>query len=125
MAECPRCEQPVAEGATSCSCGWKARAKREPKTEKPRPIVHCAHETCDLPAICRVKARTGWAAFCEPHYVRYHDDLARKSCTEKGLDKQPNESSAEYRARMLAYMREHAKLRTFDDATRLEDEWAA
>jgi CO/xanthine dehydrogenase Mo-binding subunit len=125
MAECPRCDEPLNFGATACRCGWKARAKREPRQEKPREIVHCAHETCDVPAICRIKTATGWANFCLPHYDRYHEAEALKGLAAKGLDQKPGETKAEHVARMRDWFSAHAKLKSFDDATKLEDEWAA
>lgn len=111
---CPKCRDILQVDARACQCGWTAREPEKAKNE--RPVVHCAHETCDVPARCRVKTPTGWADFCEPHYLRFHDDQARARCKERGLLKRPDESSTEYRKRMMAYMREHAKPKTFNDA---------
>lgn len=124
MAECPRCDEPLNLGATACRCGWKARAKRDPKSEQPRERVHCAHETCETPAICRVKTVTGWANFCEPHYVMHHDTISRKRCTELGLDQRIDETKADWRRRLLAWVRACAKPKRFEDAVMLEDQWA-
>jgi hypothetical protein len=94
MAECPRCSQPISQ----------------------REIVQCAHEVCSVPAVCRVKTLTGWANFCLPHYERYHCDLAHEGLESKGLERLPDETKAEHTARLRAWFRAHAKLKTFDDA---------
>lgn len=101
--------------------------RRATSTDAPeeRPRVPCAHETCSLPARCRVQTITGWANFCEPHYVRYHDDLARKRFTELGLDRKLNETAAEHKARVMAHIKGRVKPKTFADADTLEDEWAS
>ena len=31
--------------------------------------VPCAHEGCNVPALCRVWTPTGWANLCVPHYA--------------------------------------------------------
>lgn len=122
MASCPRCDNPlIRDDATSCACGWRERGRRESKKDAPRPFVHCAHETCDIPAKCRVKTPTGWADFCEPHYVRFHDDQARKRCAEAGLLKRSDEGSGDYRKRMMAYVRENARLKRFTDASPMSE----
>lgn len=108
---CPKCRDILSIDARACQCGWAAKEPEKPKSE--RPIVHCAHETCDVPARCRVQTPTGWANFCEPHYLRFHDDQARARCAEKGLLKRPDESSVQYRQRMMAYIRERAKPKSF------------
>ena len=38
---------------------------------EPRPVVVCAHMGCTVPALVRVKTETGWANFCEDHYVQH------------------------------------------------------
>ncbi len=111
---CPKCRETLALDARACECGWTLRKAETAKAE--RPAVHCAHDACDVPAICRIQTATGWANFCEPHYVRYHDEQARKRNAEKGLDQQPDETRDEWIARMRAYVRSHAKLKRFADA---------
>lgn len=85
----------------------------------------CAHETCDLSAICKVKTKTGWANFCEPHYVMHFDNEARKRFTELGLDRGANETREDHRKRVMAHIRAKFKPKSFADATKAEDEWAA
>jgi hypothetical protein len=80
------------------------------------PHIECAHTTCTLAAKVKVLTLTGWAKFCLPHYERYHDDLARKRFTELDLDCWQDETKAEWRKRVFAYIRKNMKPKTFEDA---------
>lgn len=121
MAECPRCSQPLHERATWCGCGWKSRTKKDVETEAARPIVHCAYDTCDIPAICKVKTPTGLANFCLPHYERYHEDRSHEALEIRGLGRLADETKAEHMARLRKWFREHDKLKTFADAEKKEE----
>lgn len=101
-------------------------AKKSIPTMQAPPTDHarCAHETCDVPAMVRLQLPTGWANLCEPHYVMHFDGIARLRCAELGLNQGPNESKKEWLARCMAYIKSNAKLKTFDDAVRAEDEWS-
>lgn len=121
---CPKCHDTLQIDARACQCGWTLKSAA-PKEEKERPVVHCAHETCDLPAICKIKTKTGWANLCEPHYVMHFDNEARQNFTERGLDRGLNETRDEHRKRVMAWIRGRMKPKTFTDAAAAEDEWAA
>lgn len=103
---------------------------RTPEKTEALEHVPCAHETCDLEARVRVKTPTGWANMCLPHYERFHEDIALKNCAAKGLLRRPDEDMAQYRKRVMAYLKANARLKTFDDAEddrgaqALEDEWS-
>lgn len=114
MAECPRCEQKIREGAVSCSCGWRARTRAA--KEAPRPIVQCAHESCVVPATVRQKTPTGWANLCQPHYLRFHDELACRAYAEQGLERGDDETREEHKKRVFAWLKSHSRLKTFDAA---------
>lgn len=46
----------------------------------------CSHETCVRSAIIKQRTDTGWANFCEYHYIQHHQNLAQAWCAEHGLD---------------------------------------
>jgi hypothetical protein len=82
-----------------------ARKKVEdttPREDVPE-IIPCAHESCGISAITRVKTPTGWAKFCLEHYEDYFKRLAAKNFTALGLDRWPNESYDDWRARISEY----------------------
>lgn len=123
MAECPRCESPLAKFAVACVCGWRARAKKD--EEKPREKYPCAHDGCALPAACKIKVITGWANLCLPHYQRHFEIQADRGLEAKGLAQKPGEAKSEHIARMREWCRKNAKFKTFKTAEQTEDEWAA
>lgn len=116
---CPDCHRVIADDATLCRCGW---TKVGPDG---RERVHCAHDACGIPALCRVQTPTGWANFCLPHYERYHADRAHEGLAEKDLERLPDETKSEHTQRLRAWFKAHAKFKTFADAAKTEDEWAA
>lgn len=124
MADCPKCGELLLNPKSCGGCGWRSRLRQESSEYAPLEHIPCAHATCNLSARVRILTATGWARLCEPHYVMHFDALARVSFTEKGLDRWPNESREVWRKRVMAYLRAHARPKTFDDAVRAEDEWA-
>lgn len=124
MAECPRCDSPLARFATACACGWRARAKKE-TDEKPRETFPCAHDGCALPAACKIKVVTGWANLCLPHYQMHFEKQADRGLAAKGLAQRPGETKSEHATRMREWCRKNATFKTFKSAEQAEDEWAA
>lgn len=94
-------------------------------TEKPPEHVPCAHETCSIPAKCRIRLPTGWANLCLPHYQRHFEILADRNLKALGLDQKPGEAKSEHVTRMREWCRKNAKFKTFKSAEQAEDEWAA
>lgn len=72
-------------------------------------LVPCAHEGCPLPAMCRVKTKTGWASICHKHYDQHFADEAYASLDKYGLAKLPDETNAEHVARMRDFVRKGFK----------------
>ena len=79
LLACPDCGGNLGRNAEKCRCGWK-RASVLPKLR-----VDCAHEGCTVGALIREQTPTGWANFCEYHWVQYHTEKARLGCEERGL----------------------------------------
>jgi len=79
LKNCPDCGSDLGRNATKCRCGWKT------SVELPRLTQPCAHEGCKTPAILREQIPTGWANFCEYHYIRYHRERAELWCNDHGL----------------------------------------
>lgn len=107
--KCPDCSKVLADDALSCRCGWSKGG------EAGRPFVDCAHANCSLRAIAKIKTKTGWANLCEPHYVRYFDDLAHEGLAAKGLERLADETRAEHTARLRAWFRENARFKRGPD----------
>lgn len=99
MIDCPECGNALKPYARSCRCGWKETAK----TDAPaRHYVACAHDSCPACAIVRV----GNANLCYAHYEAHHAKKANARAESLGLQKFPEETSREYVARSLEYMRQ-------------------
>lgn len=78
--KCPKCQRRLRIDAEVCLCGWS-------KTGGVGKHSDCAHApSCTKNATIREKTITGWAAFCEDHYVAYHHAIsARRVREELGL----------------------------------------
>lgn len=61
---------------------------------------------------------------CERCYVAAATERAASYTQAVGMARQPGESAPDYRKRALAWIRERAKLKTFNDAVKAEDEWS-
>jgi hypothetical protein len=85
--------------------------------------VPCAHETCDLKAMVRVRTSTGWANLCVPHYSMQNESQAIERFAELGLERLPNEGRDVWRKRIMAWVKAHARIKRFD-AAEMEDKWA-
>lgn len=93
------------------------RKKVEDTTAKTEvgAVIECAHATCGLSAIVKVQTPTGWAKFCEPHYVAYHKALADAKFKELGLERWSDESREDHRKRVFEYMKLLAKFKRFGE----------
>lgn len=97
--DCPECGNALSAFAKSCRCGWKMTSTQE---QPARHYVACAHDGCPACAIVRV----GNANLCYAHYEAHHAKKAHAKASSLGLQKFPEESSREYVARSLEYMRQ-------------------
>lgn len=95
---CPRCQAPLkVNGATSCECGWKKRA-RAGRVEKEPVWVSCAHMACSYRADVSLKTPTGWANLCRRHYDEKMGAEARAYTASLGLKSRED---------CIAYVRSH------------------
>jgi hypothetical protein len=76
---------------------------------------------CDEEAIARVDNEY----LCEAHYVTRQDGEARQRFADLGLERAPGESQVAWRKRVIAHIKSNIKVKTFADAAKAEDEWAA
>lgn len=72
-------------------------------------VLPCSHQDCRIPAMCRIKTKTGWANMCNKHYDQYYSDQAHASLDKYGLAKQFDETNAEHVARMREFVRQGFK----------------
>lgn len=80
---CPGCNAQLSDRATFCGCGWQ---KRKQKLEPEIVRYRCAHETCGISAMCRIKvSTTAWANLCWQHYDAHYAAQARANCAARGL----------------------------------------
>ena len=77
-ANCPDCGAKLGKGAYKCRCGWRMDA---PQRHQHRDCAHAP--ACTKNATIREKTPTGWAAFCEDHYVAYHHAISAKRVREE------------------------------------------
>jgi hypothetical protein len=80
LTACPDCGSSLGRGASKCRCGWKASA-----AYLSAPKANCAYVGCLIPALLRKRVETGWANFCEYHYIQDHTQRAAKWCEDNGL----------------------------------------
>ena len=52
----------------------------------PAPRADCAVSGCGALTIVREKTKTGWANFCEHHYIAYHRRQSVERCRQLGLE---------------------------------------
>lgn len=75
--KCPKCQRRLRVDAEVCLCGWSKAGGISRHRD-------CAHApACTKNATIREKTPTGWAAFCEDHYVAYHHALSAKRVREE------------------------------------------
>ena len=74
---CPRCQEDIPRGATSCKCGWRKRTTAKPQYQE-REYIHCGFETCVDSATMRLHRPTGWVNVCQRHAEKIWSDEARE-----------------------------------------------
>lgn len=74
MTQCPECGVKMGAGSVRCRCGWSI--KKSPLSEIPQIRADCAVSGCGALTMVREKTSTGWANFCEHHYIEYHHRIA-------------------------------------------------
>lgn len=80
-------------------------------------VIPCAHMGCDRRAIVRVKVGSGWANLCYPDYLAHHAKIAEEKVEARGLQFFPDsETPAEWRARVIAFMKSKPMVRPMPDA---------
>lgn len=92
---CPDCGSKLGKDAYKCRCGWKLDA---PQKSRHRDCAHAP--ACTKNATIREKTATGWAAFCEDHYIEYHHRASEKRVREE-LGLKTVEEMKEYCRRKL------------------------
>jgi hypothetical protein len=99
MMECPTCKSELANNASYCGCGWKAKKAKTGKGEYTvyPPQAPCSHDGCFVESLCRIKTIHGWANLCERHYYAYWQAQGDRKCAELGLI-----TTAQKRASVLA-----------------------
>ena len=85
--ECPTCKSELADNATYCGCGWKAKKSKPGKGEYTvyPPQAVCSHDGCFVSSLCKIKTIHGWANLCERHYYAHWQAQGDKKCAELGL----------------------------------------
>ena len=79
---CPDCGAKLGKDAYKCRCGWRMDALQ---SIKHHDCAHAPH--CTRNATIRELTPTGWAAFCEEHYVAYcHARSAKRVREEPKLE---------------------------------------
>lgn len=53
--------------------------------QPPATSVPCAHDTCGIAAMCKIRTPTGWANLCWQHYDAHYAAQARANCAARGL----------------------------------------
>lgn len=100
---CNKCGASLHDDATSCGCGWKKlKPKFEDKLDQPVP---CAHEDCNISALCRIKTKTGWANLCWQHYDAHFAEQAIDNLSNYGMEIQPDETREEHVQRMREFVK--------------------
>lgn len=100
---CPKCQSQLGLRATFCGCGWR-KAAPAAQTFAEVDRAQCAHMGCFLSAKVRIQTRTGWADLCAKHYEQHFTDQALESLDRYGLAKEPDETNAEWVARMRNFV---------------------
>jgi hypothetical protein len=101
---CQKCGGTLADNATYCGCGWRKRSASNGDTEYQAPVP-CAHNGCGIDAMCRIKTKTGWANLCWHHYDEHYRTEALCNLDKYGLAREPDETNAEWVARMRQFVR--------------------
>ncbi len=104
MADCPRCKTEIGS-ALYCGCGWrgKPRLADNAKDFHANPLIHCAHEACNIPAMCRIKGKMGWLNLCPKHHDQHFSAEAHDNLSRWGMERLQDETTAEHSARMRRF----------------------
>lgn len=72
-SNCPDCGSKLGKDAYKCRCGWRMDA---PQRNQHRDCAHAP--ACTKNATIRELTPTGWASFCEDHYIEFHHRRSEK-----------------------------------------------
>jgi hypothetical protein len=75
---------------------------QDSKLDQPVP---CAHEDCNISALCRIKTKTGWANLCWQHYDAHFAEQAIDNLSNWGMEIQPDETREEHVQRMREFVK--------------------